>query len=177
VPVVQDGEIKGIVSRGDMKGMELEEYQWKTAGSMDPPGEFRSLGSIVTGQKPAVGHTDETVHDTCRVMRRRKSGSVLVLDKQERLAGIFTGRDAVRILARAKDPAATRLSRAMTRDPVTIAADSNAIEALRLMDTHGFRHLPVIDESVVLGVVSRSDFTGIELDRLEEEQHLWESIW
>ena len=40
----------------------------------------------------------------------------------------------------------------------------------------GFRHVPVVEDGKIWGVVSRGDFTGMELDRLEEEEHLWECI-
>ena len=47
-------------------------------------------------------------------MRERRAGSVLVIDDQQRLGGIFTGRDAVRTLAEGKDAALTTLEQAMT---------------------------------------------------------------
>ncbi|APR05373.1 CBS domain-containing protein [Thauera chlorobenzoica] len=51
-----------------------------------------------------------------------------------------------------------------------------AIEALHMMCDGGYRHLPVVVESKVVGIVSRSDFKGLELDRFEDEQSLWERI-
>ena len=59
----------------------------------------RELAYIVKDQKPLVLARDETVREACRRMWERRSGSVLVVDKQQRLIGIFTGRDAVRLLA------------------------------------------------------------------------------
>jgi CBS domain-containing protein len=61
------------------------------------------------------------------------------------LSGIFTGRDAVRMLAEGKDAAVTTLGQAMTPDPITINPDSRAIDALRTMSDGGFRHLPVVE--------------------------------
>ena len=93
------------------------------------------------------------------------------------MAGIFTGRDALRVLARAKGAAATQVREAMTKDPMTLAPQGTAIDALRIMNEGGFRHLPVVDNGKIVGVVSRNDFTGIEIDRLDEEEHLKEVIW
>jgi CBS domain-containing protein len=93
------------------------------------------------------------------------------------LSGIFTGRDAVRLLATLQDAPAAPVAEAMTRNPVSITPESTAIDALRAMDDRGFRHLPVVASGMILGVVSRSDFTGIEIDRLDEEEHLKEVIW
>jgi CBS domain-containing protein len=82
----------------------------------------------------------------------------------------------VRALAEGKDAAATMLAHAMTPNPITIAANSLAIDALRRMNDGGFRHLPVVKDDTILGVVSRADFKGIEIDQLDDEEHLWECI-
>ena len=178
VPVTEDGTIKGVVSRGDLKGMEFEEFRWKFIGPARVSATtFREIAHIIEGQTPLLVAEDETVQHACRSMWRRKSGSTLVVDSQQCLSGIFTGRDAVRVLAKVEDAAATRLAEAMTRNPMTITPESSAIDALRAMNDGGFRHLPVIENGKILGVISRSDFTGIEIDRLDEEEHLKEVIW
>lgn len=51
----------------------------------------RELAYIVKDQKPLVLPRDETVREACRCMWERRSGSVLVVDRQQRLIGIFTG--------------------------------------------------------------------------------------
>ena len=55
----------------------------------------RKLAYIVKDQEPLVLAAHETVLHACRCMRERHAGSVLVIDDQQRLSGIFTGRDAV----------------------------------------------------------------------------------
>ena len=178
VPVTEDGTIKGVVARGDLKGMEFEEFRWKFIGpARASAATFREVALIIEGQTPLLVREDETVQHACRSMSRRKSGSTLVVDIQQRLSGIFTGRDAVRVLAKVEDAAAISLAEAMTRNPITITPESSAIDALRAMNDGGFRHLPVIENGKILGVISRSDFTGIEIDRLDEEEHLKEVIW
>jgi CBS domain-containing protein len=136
----------------------------------------RKLAYIIKDQKPLVLGANETVQQACRHMRERRVGSALVIDDQRRLAGIFTGRDAVRLLAEGNNAAQTPLAQAMTPNPITIAPDSRAIDALRAMSDGGFRHLPVLEEGRIWGIVSRGDFTGMEIDRLDEETHLWECI-
>ena len=178
VPVTEDGTIKGVVSRGDLKGMEFEEFRRYYMGpARGSATTFREVANIIEGQRPLLIAEDQTVQHACRSMWRRKCGCTLVIDKAKHLSGIFTGRDAVRVLATAEDAAATRLKEAMTSSPVTLTPGSSAIDALRAMDDGGFRHLPVIDNGRILGVVSRGDFTGIEIDRLDEEEHLKEVIW
>jgi CBS domain-containing protein len=136
----------------------------------------RKLAFIVKDQQPLVLNDHETVQHACQCMKERRAGSVLVVDERQRLRGIFTGRDAVRALAEGKDAAATMLAHAMTPNPITIAPNSLAIDALRRMNDGGFRHLPVVKDDAILGVVSRADFKGIEIDQLDDEEHLWECI-
>ena len=81
-----------------------------------------------------------------------------------------------RVVAEGLDPDTTRLHDVMTRDPDTISADDMAIEALRLMDDGGFRHLPVLKDDQVVGVVSRRDFSGLEKARMDEEAAIWDRI-
>lgn len=110
-------------------------------------------------------------------MNEYRAGSVLVTDETGRLAGIFTGRDAVcRVLATGKDASQTKLADVMTSAPVTMSPGQTAIEALRLMWDGGFRHVPVVKNGEVVGVVSRGDFKGNEQDRLDEERNLWEHM-
>lgn len=52
----------------------------------------------------------------------------------------------------------------------------DAIDALRLMQDARCRHLPIVHERMILGIVSRGDFRGTELDRFDEETGLWERI-
>jgi CBS domain-containing protein len=176
VPVVENGKILGVVSRGDFKGMEFEEYRWRSL-TQTRSEENRQVKDIVGERKSLVLASDKTVAEACRAMWKRKADCMLVTDRRHRLIGIFTGRDAVRVLARAKTPAMVRLARAMTPDPATTTPDSHAIDALRAMNDGGFRHLPVMSHGKIVGVVSRKDFTGSEIDRLDEETHLAECIW
>ena len=136
----------------------------------------RKLAYIIKDQKPLVLSASETVQQACRHMREGRVGSALVIDDQRRLARIFTGRDAVRLLAEGNNAAQTPLARAMTPNPITITPDARAIDALRAMSDGGFRHLPVLEEGRLWGIVSRGDFTGMEIDRLDEETHIWECI-
>ena len=138
---------------------------------------MRTMSDLVRDQQPLILPPGASVIEAARRMRQRRVGAVLVAEEGARLIGIFTGRDAVdRVLAEGKDPAATRLAEVMTADPETMSPAHTAIEALRLMQDRRCRHLPVVDQARVVGIVSRGDFRGIEQDRLDEETGLWERI-
>ena len=138
---------------------------------------MRKMSDIVRHQDPLTLPPEATVREACRRMRDRRVGAVLVTGDDRRLVGIFTGRDAVhRVLAEGRSAARTELSAVMTRDPTTMPPGKTAIEALRLMEDGRYRHLPIVDDGKVVGIVSRFDFSGLELDRLDEETGLWERI-
>ena len=138
---------------------------------------MRHMSDIVRNHNPLILAPTATIRYACQCMRERRVGAVLVAGNAQRLLGIFTGRDAVcRALAEGKAPDVTALEEVMTHNPDTIPPGTTAIEALRLMQDGGYRHLPVIDGGRFVGVVSRGDFRGVELDRLDEETGIWERI-
>jgi CBS domain-containing protein len=110
-------------------------------------------------------------------MREHRIGAVLVTDGESNLIGIFTGRDAVnRVLAAGKVGNHTKLAEVMTSNPITMSPKKTAIDALRLMWDGGFRHIPIVENRKLLGVISRGDFKADESERLEEERELWEHL-
>ncbi|SRR5260221_4655819 len=138
---------------------------------------MRQMSEMVSHQNPVTLPPSATVQHACACMRDRRVGAVLVTESERQLVGIFTGRDAVsRVLAEGKDAAKTRLDQVMTPNPDVMPPGRTAIEALRLMQDGGYRHLPVVKQGKVVGVVSRGDFRGLEQARLDEETGLWERI-
>ena len=138
---------------------------------------MRQMSEIVKNQNPLVLPSTATVKHACRCMRDRRVGAVLINDRNHRLVGIFTGRDAIcRVLAEGKDPVVTKLSEVMTGQPHSIAPGKTAIEALRMMRDGGYRHLPIVVDGKAVGVVSSGDFRGEEQERLDEETGIWERI-
>lgn len=138
---------------------------------------MRTLAEIIEARDPLIMAATASVREACEAMRDRRAGAVLVADHRRHPLGIFTGRDAVhRVLAAGKSASGTVLSQVMTAKPTTLAPTCKAIDALRLMRDGGFRHVPVVAGDRLLGIVSRADFAGIEIDRLDEETGLWERL-
>ncbi|HWF63276.1 MAG TPA: CBS domain-containing protein [Rhizomicrobium sp.] len=137
---------------------------------------MRRLSDIVCNRNPLILEEIIPVKDACQRMREHQAGAVLVCDRDGRLTGIFTGRDAVRRVLAAGKSSKVKLKEAMTRDPVTMAPDKPAIEALRLMWDGGFRHLPLVENRRIVGVISRGDFGSEERLTLDEERLMWEQM-
>jgi CBS domain-containing protein len=136
----------------------------------------RRMDEIVRNQQPVTMPASASVRDACAAMHERRAGAVLVTAEDGGLAGIFTGRDLIRVVADGKIPGSIELHAAMTPDPHTMPPGRTAIEALRVMRDGGFRHIPIVDDGKIIGVVSRGDFRGLERDRLDVETGYWETI-
>jgi CBS domain-containing protein len=101
-----------------------------------------------------------TVQHAARGMYARGTGSSLVME-DGRLVGIFTERDILRALSGTSDAGRSSLVRdRMTPDPECIAPGATVGEALDRMLSGGFRHLPVVEEDRVVGMVSMRDLAG-----------------
>ena len=138
---------------------------------------MRKMSDLVRDQAPLALPAHTSLVEAAQQMRKRQVGATLVIDNDAKLISIFTGRDAVdRVLAEGKNPAETTLAQVMTGEPLTLTARHSAIDALRLMQDARCRHLPIVQEGKLVGIVSRGDFRGIEVDRLDEETGLWERI-
>jgi len=138
---------------------------------------MRRMSDIVRNQHPLTLRSSATVKFACECMRKHKVGAVLVTDEENHLLGIFTGRDAVgRVLAEGKDAKKTKLAEVMTPTPHSVPPERSAIDALRMMHDMGCRHIPIVEGGKVIGIVSKADFRGLEVDRLDEETGLWQRI-
>ena len=136
----------------------------------------RTMGEMVRDQNPLTLGPDTTVAEACAAMYARRVGAVLIVEPGNRLAGIFTGRDAVRCLAEGLDAKHTKLSQVMTAGCITLKPEQHAMDALRLLSDCGFRHLPICRDGQVIGIVSRYDFRAREQGRMDDESGFFEMI-
>lgn len=113
-----------------------------------------------------VAAPDEPLAGAAARMRSRRAGALVVLEAG-RLAGIITERDLLGAMADGLDPGVTPVSDCMTPEPCTIAAADPAEEAAERMIERGIRHLPVLDEGRVVGVVSARDLLQVRRRELE----------
>jgi CBS domain-containing protein len=121
------------------------------------PVEHTIVPHAIHGQDLLTFAPDAIVREVVDVMAQRRFGAVPVVEN-ERLIGIFTERDVLmRVVAARKDPDTTRLDEVMTRNPDTVRSSDAVLHALELMNRHGYRHLPVVDDDRLVGVVSIRD--------------------
>jgi CBS domain-containing protein len=108
---------------------------------------------------------EDTVQVAIARMLEENVGSVAVCEG-ERLVGIFTERDVLRLAGDGPDFAAIRVGDVMTRQLVTLAPDDDILDAARLMGERKIRHLPVLEGENLLGVVGIREVVRALVERL-----------
>lgn len=128
-------------------------------------------GSVVYTILPGA-----TLEDAARDMARHNVGSLLVCgegegcEKKDRLLGIITERDLLHAVASGKTPpSAFQVSTVMSTVVVTAAPDDAIEQAMGLMTARRIRHLPVVEEGRLLGLVSIGDVVKAQYNRLAME--------
>jgi len=102
---------------------------------------------------PATVGPDDVVAQAATLMKDEDCGSLPVV-KDARLVGIVTDRDiTVRSVAAGADPKRQKISEVMSADPITVAPDSEADEAAKIMAEFQVRRLPVVEDGRLLGIV------------------------
>lgn len=125
--------------------------------------------SVMQKRKMLKATPRTTVARAAKMMAQKDAGAVMVVDG-ERLVGIFTERDIVsRVVAPGLDPKVTRIAEVMTAAPQTIGADKPFGHALLLMHEKGFRHLPVMEDGRLVGIVSSRSAMDPDLEEFVSE--------
>lgn len=111
----------------------------------------------------AKGHTTfsitpgTTVYNALELMVEKNVSALVVLEN-EKLAGIFTERDYARkVILKGKASRETLISEIMTEDVITVSPDSSIDDCMRLMTNKFIRHLPVLEDGDLVGVISIGD--------------------
>ena len=124
---------------------------------------------IVQPTDVASVKAEDTVLEAAIIMRDRRIAALIVVDDAGTLVGIVTERDmAFRAIAEGLDPKTTQISQIMTANPDTLSPNDSASDALELMQTRRYRHLPVVEGGKCLAVVSVRDLFASVKEALEE---------
>ena len=128
-----------------------------------------TIGSLVADREVYTLSAEQTVSEAARYMTDRRVGAVSVLS-ETRLVGILSERDIMsRLVAAGADPDRTSVGDVMTRDLVVASPSDSHEEGLRKMKQAGCRHLPVVEEGRLLGMVAQRDLLQVDLTAKDEE--------
>jgi CBS domain-containing protein len=122
-------------------------------------------GGRVTTIKP-----DAQILATSKLLSQHRIGAVLVTDATDKMMGIISERDIVRGLAgHGADVANLTVSDLMTRDVRSCAPGDTIADIMAVMTTHRIRHLPVLEDGKLAGIVSIGDVVKYRLDEAKLE--------
>lgn len=121
--------------------------------------EIESIGSVVKkkGHEIYSVAPDATVYNAIALMAAKNLAAVLVIS-EGKLAGIVSARDYGRkVVLEGKAARDVRVQEIMTTSVITITPEATVLDAMALMDRHHFRHLPVLKEGKLDGIVTMGD--------------------
>ena len=108
-----------------------------------------------------------TVLDSMELMAEKRIGSLVVIEDGQ-VIGIFTERDYARkVGAERRNPEETPIEEVMTRKLITIGLNQTVKECMVLMTDNHIRHLPVMDEGQLVGIISVGDVVKDMIEELE----------
>ena len=118
----------------------------------------------VLADKPLVFVApSDTIRQTARKMTQNNIGAVAVLDDENHLTGIFTERDLMtRVVAESRDPDTLTVGEVMTTKIVVATSKDNVSASVQKMHDVGCRHLPVVDDGKLVGMISLRDLLEID---------------
>lgn len=131
---------------------------------------MKTIGALVAGREE-VYHlgAHQSVREAARYMTERRVGAVSVLEGT-RLVGILSERDIMgRVVAAGRDLDQTSVGDVMSRDLVVAQVGDSHEDGLRKMKQAGCRHLPVVEQDRLVGMVSQRDLLQIDLTEKDEE--------
>jgi CBS domain-containing protein len=133
------------------------------------------IGQILAGKGREVVSTrpDATIAEVAGLLKARRIGAVVVAGEDGELCGIISERDLARGLA---DHGARlldmRVSQLMTAEVVTCSPDDGIGQLMQTMTERRFRHLPVVEDGQMVGIISIGDVVKYRLQELETETHM-----
>jgi CBS domain-containing protein len=124
-------------------------------------------GNDVTTIEPAA-----TIAQAAKLLAERRIGAVLVLGIEGRVAGILSERDIVRALSeRGAGVLDDRVDQVMTRKVFTCSESDTVAQVMEQMTAGKFRHVPVVDQGQLVGIISIGDVVKFRLNEIESESN------
>jgi CBS domain-containing protein len=122
------------------------------------------------GRDVVVIEPTANLQTAAKLMASRKIGAIVILGAGRRIAGILSERDIVRAVSKSGASALDLpVGQAMTRDVLTCAEDDTCAEIMERMTMGKFRHLPVVRDSVMVGLISIGDVVKQRVEEIERE--------
>ncbi|HMN36104.1 MAG TPA: CBS domain-containing protein [Hyphomicrobium sp.] len=124
----------------------------------------------VKGRNVATARPDDTVQEIANRLAQKKIGAIVIVGSAGSVSGIISERDLIRVIAQHGAKAlAMPVAEVMTRD-VVICTETTPVDEIMEMMTNGrFRHLPVVQDGALMGIVSIGDIVKHHIAEVELE--------
>ena len=116
------------------------------------------------GMNVVTIHPEQTIREAIALLNKHNIGALVVVDAASKPVGILSERDIVRHATKSQDIFAASISQVMTRDVVTGSPQDDLNAVLQTMTDRRFRHMPVVDEGKLVGIVSIGDLVKAQLN-------------
>tara|TARA_B100000029_G_scaffold512032_1_gene607610 strand:+ start:1888 stop:2343 length:456 start_codon:yes stop_codon:yes gene_type:complete len=129
------------------------------------------LERILIDQRLVIIDQNSSAYDAAVSMLKNKCGALLVCDSknEDSLVGIISERDLTfRVIPKELNPKHTKISKIMTKDVQTISPKKTTVDAIQIMKSRGFRHLPVVEKKKIVGILSMRDLYDFANKDLED---------
>lgn len=101
---------------------------------------------------------DISVYDALEILEDKNVGCLVIVEENGKLDGIFTERDyARRVVLKGRSSKETLIKDIMTDDPIFVSPDATVEECMQIMTKKSFRHLPVLNNGELVGIISIGD--------------------
>jgi len=128
------------------------------------------IPDIVERSLIATMNSNNSILDAAKTMTEKNIAAMIIVDNEGAIAGILTERDMTqRVLSKALDPSTTSVVDIMTPSPDTLSPGDSARDALELMQSRNYRHLPVEENGKCVAVVSIRDLYAATQEALEND--------
>ncbi len=128
------------------------------------------IPDIVEATNVLTMTAEGSAQEAAKQMASKNVAAMIIFDSAGLITGIVTERDLCqKVMAKGLDPASTSVGEIMTTNPDTLSPDDSASDALELMQTRKYRHLPVVQDGKCQAVVSVRDLYSAVKETLEED--------
>jgi len=128
------------------------------------------IPDIVEATNVLTMTAEDSAQEAAKQLARKNVAAMIISDNAGHITGIVTERDLCqKVMAKGLDPSSTSVGEIMTTSPDTLSPDDSASDALELMQTRKYRHLPVVQDGKCQAVVSVRDLYSAVKEALEED--------
>ena len=121
------------------------------------------------GTKVFTVRPEQSLKDAADVLVKHNVGALVVVDATGKLAGILSERDIIRVADRDTNFYALPIRDVMTKNPITGSPEDDLLSVERTMTERHFRHLPILEQGKLVGIVTIGDLVKAKVDAYEGE--------